>query len=546
MQRAPTALPTPDVTRSRASGMRPSAWTTKFIFLSLVFLGSAVCVFRVVFDNDTLWHIPTGEWILSHGAVPKVDVFSSTKLGAPWLTHEWLSEVLFAEVYRIAGWTGVLVLTSGGFALAFALLAFFLEDRPRPASGLILLVLAFALCIVSFSARPVALVAPALVVWATGLISAVEDERTPSLLLLPLMTIWANLHGSFIIGLASVGLFMMEALSLAHNNQGRVAAGVRWGAFGLYATLASLITPHGINGILFPFYVQRMHVALKYISEWQPYSVATILDPLLLWLMVVIAFAAAGKLRLRFVRLLGVLALLYLTLRHHRHVLLLGLLSPVLLATPFCGTKRGGLARARESNAPGCVRGLGPSSEASRLALVFAAAGGLAVGIGLRGKPFYPEQQYSAEKAIEYAQEAGLGDRVLNEYGFGGSLIFNGLAPFIDGRADMYGDAFLEKYLEAVNLSTKDAPKPLLKLLDEYKITWTLFAPTAPVLAVLRMNEEWSPVFSDDYAVIFQRGRLNPRHNPTTRLVPPPAGGAPGGSSSEEGDGGPVVQESVN
>ena len=39
---------------------------------------------------------------------------------------------------------------------------------------------------------------------------------------------------------------------------------------------------------------------------------------------------------------------------------------------------------------------------------------------------------------------------VLNEYNFGGFLIFNGVRPFIDGRADMYGDKFLEDYAELI------------------------------------------------------------------------------------------------
>jgi hypothetical protein len=37
---------------------------------------------------------------------------------------------------------------------------------------------------------------------------------------------------------------------------------------------------------------------------------------------------------------------------------------------------------------------------------------------------------------------------VLNTYGFGGYLIFSGVRPFIDGRSDMYGDAFFMRYAD--------------------------------------------------------------------------------------------------
>src|SRR5205807_615320 len=39
---------------------------------------------------------------------------------------------------------------------------------------------------------------------------------------------------------------------------------------------------------------------------------------------------------------------------------------------------------------------------------------------------------------------------VLNDYAFGGYLIFSGIAPFIDGREELYGDAFIKRYVEAM------------------------------------------------------------------------------------------------
>src|SRR5471030_985548 len=54
----------------------------------------------VLRDPDTPWHITTGEWILSHGAVPAVDTYSFTRAGLPWAAQEWLSEVIMALAYR--------------------------------------------------------------------------------------------------------------------------------------------------------------------------------------------------------------------------------------------------------------------------------------------------------------------------------------------------------------------------------------------------------------------------------------------------------------
>jgi len=63
----------------------------------------------------------------------------------------------------------------------------------------------------------------------------------------------------------------------------------------------------------------------------------------------------------------------------------------------------------------------------------------------------------------------------------------------------MYGDAFMKRYLEALQL--KD-PQLLLPLLDEYRVGWTILAPGTPAIAVLDRLPDWRRVHSDDLAVV--------------------------------------------
>src|SRR5579871_895144 len=60
-------------------------------------------------DGDTGWHIRTGEWIMSHGRVPHVDIFSFTKNGQPWFAWEWLWDVIFAWMHQHWGLATVVV-----------------------------------------------------------------------------------------------------------------------------------------------------------------------------------------------------------------------------------------------------------------------------------------------------------------------------------------------------------------------------------------------------------------------------------------------------
>src|SRR5689334_17751337 len=70
-------------------------------------------------DADVGWHIRTGEYILDHHAVPYHDLYSFSKPGAPWYAWEWLSDVLSACLFRLAGLKGI-VLTAGVVIALFA------------------------------------------------------------------------------------------------------------------------------------------------------------------------------------------------------------------------------------------------------------------------------------------------------------------------------------------------------------------------------------------------------------------------------------------
>ena len=87
---------------------------------------------------------------------------------------------------------------------------------------------------------------------------------------------------------------------------------------------------------------------------------------------------------------------------------------------------------------------------------------------------------------------------VLNDYAFGGFLIWNGVKPFIDSRADLYGDIFLENYA-AITEPDKDA---LAASLAYYHVRWTIFSAHAPVVKLLDATPGWHRFYSDQLAVV--------------------------------------------
>ena len=72
-----------------------------------VYAAVLICGRALLNDSDTYWQIAVGQWILDHHAMPRVDIYSFTKAGEPWMSSSWLAQVLYAVSYGLAGWSGV-------------------------------------------------------------------------------------------------------------------------------------------------------------------------------------------------------------------------------------------------------------------------------------------------------------------------------------------------------------------------------------------------------------------------------------------------------
>jgi len=242
----------------------------------------------VLNDGDTWSHVATGQWILQHGAIPRVDPFSYSFAGAPWTAHEWLSEVLFALAFRGAGWGGVALLTAAAAALATFVMA---REAARSLAGIPLLVvtaLAASLIAPGLLARPHILALPALAMWSAGLLAARRRSRAPAPALAALMALWANLHGGFAFGLALIAPFALEA-ALEAPPEGRLAVVRAWSLFALASLVAALCTPYGVETLVFP--LKLVGVAhLADIGEWRPESFARP-GPMEVALLALLAFA---------------------------------------------------------------------------------------------------------------------------------------------------------------------------------------------------------------------------------------------------------------
>ena len=447
-------------------------------------------------DPDTYLHIAAGRWMLTHLALPLQDPFSHSLAGAVWVPHEWLAEIILALVYDAAGWSGLVLLGAACFATGMALLTRYLLRCFEPFSALIAVTLGAALVLGHLLVRPHLLALPLLVIWSGELFAARDIGSAPPRWLLPLMALWANLHGSFMFGLALVLFLGAEATLLSGR---RMPEARRWGLFGLLAVAASLMTPNGVAGFVEPFRLTMMPALQASFSEWVSPNFQSF-QPLEIWLLGMIALGFTTGIRLPPHRLLLLLALCHMALAHVRHAELLGLIGPLAVAASLGPQIAAGIRSAPLSAIGRAVARLGAPAHlpAVALALVIAVATSLPVllrPIERRDDPVTPAA------ALAAAERMRLTGPVFNSEGFGGYLIFSGIPPFIDGRIELYGDAFLARYLEAQGGNET----ALAALLERYGITWTLLVPEEGATHRLDNLQGWRRVYSDGHAVIHKR-----------------------------------------
>ena len=101
---------------------------------------------------------------------------------------------------------------------------------------------ALALTVPHLLARPHVLALPVMVAWVGGMIAAADRREAPSFWLLPLMALWANLHGGFVFGLVLIAPIALDAVWSAEA-RARKSLVLRWAAFGVAALVAAAARP---------------------------------------------------------------------------------------------------------------------------------------------------------------------------------------------------------------------------------------------------------------------------------------------------------------
>jgi len=497
--------PTPQaMPPSTSSAHVPGKWNLAHRVFSFPALLGALMVSTVfalmrrgLSDPDIWWHLHNAEYLLTNHKFIRADLYSFTLYGYPWVNPEWLGEIPFYLAWRAWGLIGI-KLVSILAAEAVFLGLFYLCDKSSgnvKASALACYFVVF-LATVNFGPRTILFGYCFLLALLIVLERFRSQGRAPLWLLPPLFCLWANTHGSWLIGLVVFGLIV--ASGLVEGKWGRVEA-ARWSPTQLRNLLftmggcvvALFVNPYGLKlirwSVEFPF---RLKLSVENIEEWQSVNFH---DPRGKILFALILALILGALMTRHQWKLHELVLalcgLYSGLTHIRFLFLAAILIAPLLAKlldvvpPY----------RREIDKPAL----------NALLIV-----GMLVFI-IRGFPSNVQLEESVEKdypaeVLPYLESHPPSGPVLNAYLWGGYLGWRdrNLRCFIDSRVDIFEYAgVLKDYLDVIGIKAPYA------VLDKYRIRYVLFPLNEPLTYVLSHDPNWKVVFAGKMSIMFERAK---------------------------------------
>jgi hypothetical protein len=465
-------------------------------------------------NNDIWWQLKTGELLLQEKAFLTADPFSCTAEGMPWINHEWLSEIIFHLIDRLAGLDGLIVfkcllaLCMGLVVLRHARLG-----AAHPLLTCTVLLLALYTVTASLYVRPhlfTYLLLP-LSIYLMERHRLGGKQRLP-LLLIPIMLFWANLHGGFIVGLAAATLYAagyVIAYRIYRNNDTRrIPPGDLKRTLIVTAVLyvTALINPNGYRAFLYLFELWKSKIFLQTILEWQPTLISSFTGThtfvyycLYTAAVAVSLFIARRKLHPGPVLIAAFL--FYLSLSMNRNVGTFAIATAGFVAANF-GAGRPPLSGRK---------GLSVLCGLFGLFILFlgytSATRGFTVSRGLNRQPgFGVNLQKRGTGGARFLQEHQLEGRVFNAYAFGGDLIYHcypRCRPAMDSRNDLYGRTRFLEYSRALT-----DPGLFRAYADRYGLDIIFLqyprpGKDYPLHRFLHASPDWHLVYFDDAGLIY-------------------------------------------
>jgi hypothetical protein len=497
----------------------PSCTELIFIVLLLAFSVGPLAP-RLLWDADIGWHVRNGQNILATYSIPRVDSFSATMSGRPWYAWEWLYDALIGWIYHVSGLNGVVFFSALAIALTLALVFRFSMRRggSLPVTVVLLVFCAMASSI-HFLARPHVVGWLLALLWFWILDVTDKDGNTRRLLWLPpLMGLWANLHGGFVLGFVLLGIYVLadvlQSLKCRDIDQRRTSR--RRARLllitGIASFLASLINPYGFRLHIHVYQYLTDRFLMQHINEFQrPDLHAAPAQAFFVMLALAMVGIVAVRGRMRWTNWLLILFSIFSGLYAARNLPFASMLLMITTAPPLSRSlqqKATFFARMERWRAAelSCRPAVWP------LVIVF-----LGSVICLHDGRVFGTQVMDAHfdssrfpvQAVDALERQGIREPIFSLDSWGGYFIYR-LYPqnkvFVDDRHDFYGDAYIREYLKIIHVEPGWEQG-----LDRWGVNLVVMPAKAKLSDALRRSPTWKVLYADAAATIFERSEIASR-----------------------------------
>ena len=479
------------------------------VFLNLCFSDWRLVMINA--DGDPSLHRRLGNWMIEHRAVLRADEFSHTRFGAPLISKEWLGEVLFAAAENRLGWNGAVLVAALLIATTLWLL-----HRWLLAEGCELLLATGLVLLAGLASSHHWLARPHLVTHLLTVVFAWQlraFDRNPNarpvwlfMWLVPLMALWANLHGAFFTGFLLLGIYAAGNLTQPRKLATLVAVSAA-------CLAASFINPNGWHLHEHILQFLRDPLLAKFTNEFRsPDFHSGAMHGFLLQLLALAAVLLVARPRLRATDTLLVGVCGVLALQMVRNVPIFAIVITPILAEHWQAVltkaRSGGLLAIYHRFSTNVTRlSCSADGRATAMLALVAVVAIMAKPQAVGSKPILVTEIMTNRfpvAAVQFLQQnpAVIHGEMFNDYGWGGylELALTDHKVFVDGRNDFFGPTLIKEF-DTVNRVQPGWDADLQK----YNVGWTILPRAHPLNQLLALHKDWSLSYTDDVTTIYSR-----------------------------------------
>ncbi len=522
----------PDTPKRSLHLLVPTGGAIFFAYMLFLFLACRPLL--LLGDGGTCRHIVTGQWIFQHLAIPTTNYVFALAPNAPWITHELLADLLLAGSNQLFGLNGVVLLSASVICLILTWTYQLARARGMGTiSGLLALIVIMSATSIHWSARAhLFSYVPFMLIYFL-----VFEETTKSIwryiAVAAIMAFWANLHGSFILGLLMIALKFTADLVCAAVEPPAQTESERTDSIwkGNLITLAVGVVGAALNVRGFNFFAYVVSYAtnplIRFHSEesrsidfmvGMPVFAFLILfaSAIFLWafsrkppkfadFILVLTFFMGGIYAMRIIPYFAIIILpsigeSWLALRTNY---LWGMeastqKNPIqkLIAKVFAVEARLDQNETKSFRSVWKIYALTAAFVLGWLLLPFS-----------KITDFDPERlpvnalNFMKDKYPSDGKPAGLG---FNPDNWGDYLYLKTHKPvFIDDKGDFYDASFTNKYITLFS-----GGEGFRKLLDEFNLEWILAPNSLPMVSLLSNDPDWKVAYHDELVTLLLKQKV--------------------------------------